>query len=351
MAGRMARRRRLAAEGAAAEGAAGARAGDAAAQVRAWQLTDGRVFTPVADPTPRRDWSGDRVLRWVDVQTADAEAFARVLVVLGASAGLVGQVVDLEADLSDAGAEREAAWLRVPVPTALSEEGPRFITLVALPSVLVTHHRRPLPALEQLEALLLRALPEGTGASALVLEVVEEFAAAELRTYMAARREVDALARRLDEAPEAVTLEQVSGLMRRVDQLSAVCEDHLLALSLLPQLESQAFGTVVHREQLQEVTRTLERYQYGLKRLERRLEGVRALYSAGLQERANQRLRVLTVMSTVFLPLTLLASIYGMNFAHMPELQSRLGYPLVLGAMVVIAAAQVWWYRRKGWWG
>jgi magnesium transporter len=56
-------------------------------------------------------------------------------------------------------------------------------------------------------------------------------------------------------------------------------------------------------------------------------------------------------MSTLFLPLTLLASIYGMNFAHMPELQSRLGYPLVLGAMVVIAAAQVWWYRRRGWWG
>lgn len=319
--------------------------------VRAWQLVNGSVFEPLADAAPQRAWSGDRVLRWVDVQTGDAEAFGRVLVALGASAGLVAEATDLEAQLSDAGAEREAAWLRVPVPTALSEEGHRFITLVALPSVLVTHHRRPLPTLEQLEALLLRAMPEGTGSAALVLEVVEEFAGAELRTYMAARREVDALARRLDEAPEAVTLEQVSGLMRRVDQLSAVCEDHLLALSLLPQLESQAFGTVGPREQLQEVMRTLERYQYGLKRLERRLEGVRALYSAGLQEKANQRLRVLTVMSTLFLPLTLLASIYGMNFTHMPELQSRAGYPLVLGAMVVIAAAQVWWYRRKGWWG
>jgi magnesium transporter len=320
-------------------------------QLRAWQLAEGNRFAPIATPVPERGWVGDRTLRWVDVQTAEPAAFGAVLTALGASAPLVARVTDLEAQLSDADAERDAAWLRVPVPTALAEDGHRFITLVALPSVLVTHHRRPVATLDQLEALLLRAIPEGGSSASLVLEVVEEFAAAELRAYMAARREVDQLARQLDEAPDAVALDQVSGLMRQVDRLSAVCEDHLLALSLLPQLESQAFGTVVDRGQLQEVTRTLERYQYGLKRLERRLEGVRALYSAGLQEKANQRLRVLTVMSTLFLPLTLLASIYGMNFAHMPELQSRLGYPLVLGAMVGIAAAQVWWYRRNGWWG
>jgi magnesium transporter len=341
----------LAGVGVPAEGGSAAGVPGAAPVVRAWQLMEGRVFAPLPDPTPQRGWSGDRVLRWVDVQTVDAEAFGAVLLALGASPALVAQVTDQAADLSDAGAEREAAWLRVPVPTALAEEGHRFITLVALPSVLVTHHRRPLATLDQLEALLLRAIPEGGSSAALVLEVVEEFAAAELRAYMAARRDVDQLALQLDETPEAVSLDQVSALMRQVDRLSAVCEDHLLALSLLPQLESQAFGTVADRGQLAEVTRTLERYQYGLKRLERRLEGVRALYSAGLQERANQRLRVLTVMSTVFLPLTLLASIYGMNFAHMPELQSRLGYPLVLGAMVVIAAVQVWWYRRQGWWG
>ena len=283
-------------------------------QLRAWQLAEGNSFVPIVDPVPEQGWVGDRTLRWVDVQTADGDAFGGVLTALGASAPLVARVTDLEAQLSDADAERDAAWLRVPVPTALAEEGHRFITLVALPSVLVTHHRRPLATLEQLEALLLRAIPEGGSSAALVLEVVEEFAAEELRAYMAARREVDQLAAQLDESPDAVSLDQVSGLMRRVDRLSAVCEDHLLALSLLPQLESQAFGTVVDRGQLQEVTRTLERYQYGLKRLERRLEGVRALYSAGLQEKANQRLRVLT-------------------------------------AMVVIAAAQVWWYRRNGWWG
>jgi magnesium transporter len=182
-----------------------------------------------------------------------------------------------------------------------------------------------------------------------VLEVLEEFSGEDLRLFVRTRGEVDALARRLDDGVKDVKVDEIAELMRRVDLLATVCEDHLLAVSLLPQLESQAFRSGSGKEHFAEVTTTLERYQQGLRRLERRLESLRAVYAAMLQESANARLRVLTVMSTVFLPLTLLASIYGMNFEHMPELKSPIGYPMVILAMISIAATQVWWYRRKGW--
>lgn len=323
--------------------------GDRPPGVRCWQLANGMDFVPLPDEAPTRVWVGDATVRWVDVQTPSPVDLRQTLEALGTPPGIVELATDFEARISDAHAERDAAWLRIPVPAALSDEEHRFINVVALPSVIVTHHRRPMPRLEQLEQMLVHAMPAGTSSTGLVLEILEEFSAEDLRLYVRSRSDVDALARQLDEGPDAVKLEDIADLMRRVDLLSTVCEDHLLAVSLLPQLESQAFRTAVDREHVAEVTRTLERYQFGLKRIERRLEGLRALYSATLQERANQRLRVLTVMSTVFLPLTLLASVYGMNFEHMPELKSRLGYPSVLAAMVTIAGLQLWWYRRKGW--
>jgi len=66
-------------------------------------------------------------------------------------------------------------------------------------------------------------------------------------------------------------------------------------------------------------------------------------------QRTNEVMRVLTIFSAFFLPLTFIAGVYGMNFKRMPELEHRLGYPLVIGAMVLTALAIWAWFRRKGW--
>jgi len=63
----------------------------------------------------------------------------------------------------------------------------------------------------------------------------------------------------------------------------------------------------------------------------------------------NRIMKVLTVMGTIFLPLTFITSLYGMNFSNMPELQWRDGYYLVLGLMLCIASAMVYFFRRKKW--
>jgi len=67
-------------------------------------------------------------------------------------------------------------------------------------------------------------------------------------------------------------------------------------------------------------------------------------------QRLNEVMKVLTVIATIFIPLTFIASIYGMNFKHMPELDSRWGYPAVLGLMLLTAGGMVAYFRRRGWW-
>jgi magnesium transporter len=65
--------------------------------------------------------------------------------------------------------------------------------------------------------------------------------------------------------------------------------------------------------------------------------------------RTNEVMRVLTVFSVFFLPLTFVVGVYGMNFKYMPELESRLGYPLVWLLMVGIILVIFFWFRRKRW--
>lgn len=60
-------------------------------------------------------------------------------------------------------------------------------------------------------------------------------------------------------------------------------------------------------------------------------------------------IKIFSVAAVAFMPPTLIASIYGMNFEHMPELAWRSGYPLALAAMVVAAIAPLLWFRKKGW--
>ncbi|WP_151736712.1 magnesium/cobalt transporter CorA [Paenibacillus tengchongensis] len=65
--------------------------------------------------------------------------------------------------------------------------------------------------------------------------------------------------------------------------------------------------------------------------------------------RMNSIMKTLTVITTVFMPLTLIAGIYGMNFNHMPELGWKHGYPVVLLLMLALGLGMLWWFRRRGW--
>lgn len=63
----------------------------------------------------------------------------------------------------------------------------------------------------------------------------------------------------------------------------------------------------------------------------------------------NQIIKIFSIAAVVFLPPTLVASIYGMNFRFMPELQWLMGYPWALGLMVISGVAPYWFFKRKGW--
>jgi magnesium transporter len=79
--------------------------------------------------------------------------------------------------------------------------------------------------------------------------------------------------------------------------------------------------------------------------------GLMDLHLSTMGHRQNEIMKVLTLMASIFIPLTFIAGIYGMNFENMPELQSRVGYFVVLGVMIVLAGVLLAYFRRRGWLG
>ncbi len=73
------------------------------------------------------------------------------------------------------------------------------------------------------------------------------------------------------------------------------------------------------------------------------------IYLSSVSNRLNTVMRVLTVITTIFMPLTFIAGIYGMNFEYMPELKWEWGYPIVLGLMGVVAAGMLIRFRQRKW--
>ena len=73
------------------------------------------------------------------------------------------------------------------------------------------------------------------------------------------------------------------------------------------------------------------------------------VYLSSVSNRMNEVMKVLTIIATIFIPLTFIVGVYGMNFAYMPELRWRWGYATVWGVIILVTVGLIAYFRRKGW--
>jgi magnesium transporter len=111
--------------------------------------------------------------------------------------------------------------------------------------------------------------------------------------------------------------------------------------SFLVRHTTQVFLRDVYDHTVQ-VIETIETYR-------EMLTSILEIYLTSLSNKLNEIMKVMAMIATLFIPLTLIASIYGMNFKHMPELEWTWGYPLVLAIMGLCAGGMVLFFRKRKW--
>ena len=77
--------------------------------------------------------------------------------------------------------------------------------------------------------------------------------------------------------------------------------------------------------------------------------GMTDLYLSSMGQRTNEVMKVLTIMASIFIPLTFMAGVYGMNFEFMPELHVPWAYPVLWLLMLFVAGGMIWYFRKKEW--
>jgi Mg2+ and Co2+ transporter CorA len=238
------------------------------------------------------------------------------------------------------------------VPTRIAGDPPelRSYVLLGMDRLLITAHLPPdeldTRSAETVARDLLLDRPTVTH---LVGNLLVELSV-ELRDQSAGLRDrVTAMSARLEAAPEEVEAPEILALKRSVIDLEAASEERIPVLSRLHRLRSSLLDLSEISDLLEIALANTEATSRRLDRLERRAEDLQSRFDAHHQELTNRRLGRLTVISAIFLPLTLLAGIYGMNFEVMPELAWPFAYPVLLGFMVVLSALMVRWFKTHGW--
>jgi len=79
------------------------------------------------------------------------------------------------------------------------------------------------------------------------------------------------------------------------------------------------------------------------------ISGMLDIYLSSVSNRLNAVMKVLTIIATIFMPLTFIAGVYGMNFKHMPELEWRYGYGMIWGVMILISVVMLFFFKKKKW--
>lgn len=239
----------------------------------------------------------------------------------------------------------------VPVLTQ-SESSPQADHLVLLcrEDLLLTLHANPIPSLEGEWAAQDSEswLPEGS-ISGMVAAMMIGLSLESLHRTAGLRTEVEALERRMETEADSVETEEITDLRHDILSLAAVVRDQLPSQQAFKTTERHSSDLRQVREYMNCAMANLEAADGSLHWLLERIGVLSLSFQMHGQDKTNRRLDLLTILSAIFNPITLLAGIWGMNFINMPELNYPYSYPVALGLMGVIASGMYIYFRRHGW--
>ncbi|AUC86282.1 divalent cation transporter [Polaribacter sp. ALD11] len=113
----------------------------------------------------------------------------------------------------------------------------------------------------------------------------------------------------------------------------------------LEKIEITGFDVKYFSELKEQTNNLISNIDFELQELESKINLIFSIQG----HRLNEVMKTLTILSVIFIPLTFLAGIYGMNFEYIPELKLKYGYFILLGIMVLVTVISVWYFKRKKW--
>jgi magnesium transporter len=250
------------------------------------------------------------------------------------------------------------AWdEEAPVNATTVQEVTRKTAVFQADSFLITIHRTEQRWLSRLEERLAATLVEKrrtkNGRDGAGLYVLSQLLDGAVDTYL---KPLEAVEARLDAFEQKVFVERTIGSRHfrgELREIRSAKRQVTLAKRLLWRMLDVSHRLTPNAAKLapiyRDVQENIESYHFYADEL---LDDANTLLNVQLSlasHRSGEVMRILTLFSAFFLPLTFIVGIYGMNFDFMPELRTRWGYPVVLIGMALVSLGIYYWFRRRGW--
>jgi magnesium transporter len=240
----------------------------------------------------------------------------------------------------------------VEFPTYAESVGSKIVQLSVLckQNFILTLHVEPFPTFGGIINGLKSGLTiEAPTTAALVCLLVLMESAKSLKKSELVKADVFDLDDRMDRDPDAIRADEIIRHKRLLRTLDTTVAAQLDCFAFLGGLDKPFLDLRALSAQFQFAPSNVRAASQNADRLEKSIADIRQRFDMNQQDKTNHRLAILTILSAIFMPLTFIAGIYGMNFDKMPELHFSGSYPAVLIIMLLIAVGMYIYFKTRGW--
>ena len=316
-------------------------------QMTAYQVHEDRSVVPIDPREMTSNWFTDDAVYWVDVLTPGGDDLRQFLEPLQLNQAITAACTDTSVTPRIIMLER---LLFAAFPFYRINNQTSCLRVLFGPTAVVTMHADALPELAKVAVDLQEDLRLAQpNVVALLYQILDTVLHGMLPVYVELRSDLDVATDALEQATGEISADDILALKGRATKLSNALEDHLHCIQELHAAESEALPLRTMRRQFRELLSGLERNRANVIRMEDRIRDLRHSHANLMQETTNRRLNVLAVLSAIYMPATLIAGIYGMNFNDIPIQQMSYGYLLVLLLMFALVAVQMFFFWKRGW--
>ena len=178
----------------------------------------------------------------------------------------------------------------------------------------------------------------------LILEMLSDYS----KLIMHYRENIETLAHNLDKRNMDLSINDISKSKFQLSTLEIVLEKLYFTLSFPPSKNMMNLNSP-YSDTFNYLIKNVSVLKSYVDQNQDRLDSLNDHYQLILHDRANKRLNFLTVTQAIFVPLTLVVGVYGMNFSYMPELDFKYGYFITLGVMAFVASMFLVYFKKHGW--
>jgi magnesium transporter len=287
--------------------------------------------------------------RWIDIVSPNDDELRAILTPLVHDDTIVEDFILKERNLPVAHSEQEL-YFEFPIIRDMVTFDHEYISFLCMPRLLVTIHDHEIEVLNKLSRDLCQHLHlQRATIASLLFNLMAELVEKNYYLYMDQREKITKLSNKVIKGQNSIDVRSILHLKKNLGRVNIMIEDQLYCINTIQIYEGVAFDIGKQRRNFNNLEDEVRNGFRFLGRYENRLEDIHKHYELMLQEKTNNRLKVLTIVAAIFLPLNLLAGIYGMNFEYIPTISWAFGYHVALGLMALVAIAMVIYFYRAGW--